>query len=100
MKFQKYTIISNIDSDDSFVIDVDLDTIDDDEPQIILIKDTLDVIIGEDGISRLSENSWKFTQAYQDDDMVKQVLWDIHDKGDGYEHDRGIFNIVVGDAFE
>jgi len=100
MKFQKYTIISNIDSDDSFVIDVDLDTIDDDEPRIVLMSDTLDIIVKEDGQAILSENAWKFTQAYENDDLIKQVMWDIHDKGDGYEHDRGEYKIIVGDAFE
>ena len=99
MNFQKFTLISKIDEDDCIVIDVDLDTIDDDEPYLIQNQDSLDIIIDENNNARLSDNASKFTEAYEQDELFWQILWDIHDKGEGYTHERELYKIVVGDIF-
>lgn len=96
MNFQKYTLQSNINESDYIEIEVDLDTIDDDEPTINLVNESLD--INDEGL--LCKHSEDFVEEYQEDDLFLQVLWDIHEKPTGHIHNRGKYSIKVGGQFE
>lgn len=91
MNEQKFTLISNIDADDIIEICIDLDTIDDDEPSIVLTNETLDTNGQE-----LCPHSKKFITAWENDDLFLQCIWDIHDKEIGHTLDRGEYTIKVG----
>lgn len=96
MKFERFTLISKIDANDTIEIEVDLDTIDDDEPTINLISESLD--LNDDGLP--CPNTQEFLDAYIDDDLFLQIIWDIHDKPEGYKFEREKYIIKVGGLFD
>ena len=84
MDFQYFTVISSKDSNVFMEFQIDLDTIDDDEPYIICTAETLS--LNENG--ELDEVSRQLNEDYEEDFLFKQCCWDIHDKPVGYTLQR------------
>ena len=73
MDFRRFRLTSRITSNDMIIIEVDMDTIDDDETTINLLQESLD--ISDDGL--LCPYSKEFMEDWEQDDLFKQSLADI-----------------------
>ena len=65
MNYQKFKIISRIDETDYMLIEIDMDTIDDDDPTMNLIEESLD-ICGH----LMCPHSQEFVEAWEKDDLL------------------------------
>ena len=65
MNYQKFKIISRIDETDYMLIEIDMDTIDDDDPTMNLIEESLDVCE-----HLLALHSQKFVEAWEQDGIL------------------------------
>lgn len=72
MNYQKFKITSKIDTTDYMLIEIDLDTIDDDEPTMNLIEESLDICE-----HILCPHSQEFIKAWENDDQFLQCCWDM-----------------------
>lgn len=92
MNFQKFTLTSKIDDNDMMVLDIDLDTLDDDEPTVNLVHESLDR--GEDG---LCPHSQEFVDDYDDDDLFLQCIADMASEPQVKRIERVKYVIEMGD---
>ena len=76
MNYQRYKLTSKIDETDYMLIEIDLDTIDDDEPTMNLIEESLDVCE-----HLLAPHSQEFIDDWNDDDLFLQCCWDMVSDG-------------------
>lgn len=72
MNYQRFKITSKIDPTDYMLIEIDMDTIDDDEPTMNLIEESLDVCE-----HLLAPHSREFVEAWENDDLFLQCCWDM-----------------------
>ena len=72
MNYQKYKITSKIDETDYMLIEIDLDTIDDDEPTMNLIEESLDICE-----HLLAPHSQEFINDWENDDLFLQCCYDM-----------------------
>ncbi|MGN0104489.1 hypothetical protein [Methanobrevibacter ruminantium] len=73
MNFRTFRLTSKIDDNDMIEIEIDLDTIDDDEPTIHLLAESLDRY--NDGL--LCPHSEEFMEDYETDHLFLQCCWDM-----------------------
>lgn len=72
MDFKRFKITSKIDPTDYMLIEIDMATIDDDEPTMNLIEESLDVCE-----HLLCPHSQKFVEAWEQDTQFLQCCWDM-----------------------
>ena len=77
MNYQRYKLTSKIDETDYMLIEIDLDTIDDDEPTMNLIEESLDVCE-----HLLAPHSQEFSEAWENDDQFFQCVYDMVSDGE------------------
>ena len=64
MNYQKFKITSRIDETDYMLIEIDMDTIDDDDPTMNLIEESLDICE-----HLLAPHSKEFVEAWEQDSI-------------------------------
>ena len=72
MNFRTFKLTSKIDETDTMTIEIDMDTIDDDEPTMNLIEESLDVYE-----HLLAPHSQEFSDAWENDDQFFQCTYDM-----------------------
>lgn len=77
MNFRTFKLTSKIDETDTMTIEIDMDTIDDDEPTMNLIEESLDVCE-----HLLAPHSQEFSDAWENDDQFFQCVYDMVSDGE------------------
>ena len=72
MNFRTFKLTSKIDETDTMTIEIDMDTIDDDEPTMNLIEESLDVCE-----HLLAPHSQEFSDDWENDDQFFQCTYDM-----------------------
>lgn len=91
MNFQRFKITSKIDTTDYMLIEIDMDTINDDEPTMNLIEESLDVCE-----HLLCPHSKEFVDDWEADDQFLQCCHDMTSEEKIQSMERNKYIIKLG----